>query len=713
MTLSKNPLPCPGMDFDLLRKEGIEHIRRMAGHIWTDHNTHDPGITILEHLCYAITDLSYRISFDMADLFAADPEIPESECRFFTAKEILPTNPVTISDYRKLLIDIEGVKNAWLELIINPKPELYYHSNKKRSFLTLDPGGSGRPIAIRGLYRVVIEKDYTGLSHESIKEKILSRLHNHRNLCEDFAEIKILPLEEINVSAEIEIDEDQDAETVLAKILYEIETYISPSIRFYSLKDLLQKGKSVEEIFYGPSLKHGFIDDDELEHFGRKSELHVSDIIQSIFNCDHIVNIRKINISSDQLPDAEEWVLKLSPDHTPSLKNIETLINEKCIKVCKKNIPCNIDVLKVKDRLEKLKGHAKTLTTAEDLPVSKGEYRELAVYETIQNDFPSNYGIGEAGLPDSVPDIRKAQAKQLKAFLMFFDQILSDYFSQLDNSKNIFSFLNKGNATYFPGNPANTSEIDDILKIDKTDLLKLMENEKTAAMRKNRILDHLLAIFSENFSDHVLLMFYPDWRWAVESKNRKQELLSAYPEIGYNRTKAVNYFDKNSVITPGNVPGLKQRITGILGLSEIESKFEIIEHILFRPKNIQDAQQFKLTLNKTLSDSDDAPGKKKDGFSVLHPDPFSFRITFVLPNWPTRFRDDNFRSFVHDTLSAETPTHIYFNVIWFNEKEMEVLRNGYKNFLNDLETGAGCDWEKAGILMKLLEIGKVKQNKKT
>ena len=45
------------MDYTFLREEGIPHLERMAGKLWTDFNTHDPGITILGQVCYAITDL--------------------------------------------------------------------------------------------------------------------------------------------------------------------------------------------------------------------------------------------------------------------------------------------------------------------------------------------------------------------------------------------------------------------------------------------------------------------------------------------------------------------------------------------------------------------------------------------------------------------------------------------------------------------------------
>ncbi len=44
------------LDYDTLRREGIKHIERPGSTFWTDYNTHDPGITILEQLCYAITN---------------------------------------------------------------------------------------------------------------------------------------------------------------------------------------------------------------------------------------------------------------------------------------------------------------------------------------------------------------------------------------------------------------------------------------------------------------------------------------------------------------------------------------------------------------------------------------------------------------------------------------------------------------------------------
>src|SRR5262245_30782403 len=90
------------LDFDQLRREGLTHLAAVGGALWTDFNTHDPGVTLLEALVYALTDLGYRASFPIADLLARkDGSSPPAQTPTFTAREILPSAPVTLLDWRK------------------------------------------------------------------------------------------------------------------------------------------------------------------------------------------------------------------------------------------------------------------------------------------------------------------------------------------------------------------------------------------------------------------------------------------------------------------------------------------------------------------------------------------------------------------------------------------------------------------------------------
>src|SRR5262245_62103054 len=110
VTIPKDLPPDSALSYTFLRSEGIKYIQQLAGHIWTDHNTHDPGITILEQLCYAVTDLSYRIDKNIQALLGRNNA--SSYTGLYSAATILTTNPVTLQDIRKWVIDVDGVKNA-------------------------------------------------------------------------------------------------------------------------------------------------------------------------------------------------------------------------------------------------------------------------------------------------------------------------------------------------------------------------------------------------------------------------------------------------------------------------------------------------------------------------------------------------------------------------------------------------------------------------
>src|SRR5689334_2794899 len=105
-TIRRNSFPSPTMDFFGLRNTAIEYLQDLAGEEWTDFNEHDPGVTILDQLCYAITDLSYRTTFDIADILAGNPQYSgKGNDTFFTIDEVMPCHPLTINDWRRLLID--------------------------------------------------------------------------------------------------------------------------------------------------------------------------------------------------------------------------------------------------------------------------------------------------------------------------------------------------------------------------------------------------------------------------------------------------------------------------------------------------------------------------------------------------------------------------------------------------------------------------------
>ena len=116
-TISQGEPVNKGLDYAYLKKTGIDLVQQWASDIWTDYNEHDPGVTTLEQLCYALTELSYRAEMPLADLLtdSRTGKIKTHEQALFIPRRILPCNPLTINDYRKLIVDrVKEVANVWL-----------------------------------------------------------------------------------------------------------------------------------------------------------------------------------------------------------------------------------------------------------------------------------------------------------------------------------------------------------------------------------------------------------------------------------------------------------------------------------------------------------------------------------------------------------------------------------------------------------------------
>lgn len=349
-TISKANKLKSAEDYSKLRKEGILEIEKLAGDVWTNYNTHDPGITLLEALCYAITDLAYRTGFEMRDLLAQNT-LNSNVWKniFYTAREILPCNPVTINDYRKLVLDVDGVRNAWITISKDCEVPMYINYNeigktlynppidktgkiinacecdgkikfpypdaikpKVRGLVLLDeiPETSSdnfKIIELNGLYKIVIEYEEEIIekkNEDEVRKQVLKVLHSHRNVCEDYLSVTGAEYKDFFLQASVSLAENADAEMILAEMCYRIQNYFTPVNKFYSLDEITRKGITTDEIFEGSALKHGFIIDEELEKTDMFRDMRLSDIINFISDIVEINSLRKFKIIDD--PDEDK-----------------------------------------------------------------------------------------------------------------------------------------------------------------------------------------------------------------------------------------------------------------------------------------------------------------------------------------------------------------------------------------------------------------------
>jgi len=106
----------------------------------------------------------------------------------------------------------------------------------------------------------------------------------------------------------------------------------------------------------------------------------------------------------------------------------------------------------------------------------------------------------------------------------------------------------------------------------------------------------------------------------------------------------------------------------------------IVEHILLRP----DVTEKEGLMDQFMPIC-------TDGCESCEPiDPYSYRVTVVLPGWTYRFGNMDFRNFMEDLIRKELPAHILARICWIGDRagkvedsdnEMIQFEKNYKKFL--------------------------------
>lgn len=585
ITLPKNVETKDALDFSFLREKGLEYIEQLSSELWTDYNSHDPGITILEMLAYAITDLGARIEMPLENILASGNGKENTiENQFFKAIDIFPSQPVTEIDYRKLFIDIEGVKNCWIKPF---DKEVYVDCKNNRmsynSEIFSDINETfKRQFKLQGLYSILVDfdeylnDDVQENQQKQIIDEITNCYHANRNLCEDLITVTEVKKHTVKVCVNIELDMKVDEELVHAKIIRAINNYFSPSLKFYSLKQMLDKGYSTGNIFEGPVLENGFIDSTELENADLRTEVRLSDLMRLIMNIDGVKVIKDISLQDCEKPntDEESWILCVDKGKKPSL------CEKSIFNYFKSVLPVNINQAKSRQyqaELEKKdREEQKNARLQMEPEIPKGVVSDTELTTTIQNDFPDTYGIGPNGLLRHAGTIRHAQAKQLQGYLLFFDQILATYFAHLGKVKDLLSINSKLKETYFSQAVKDIKGFSELVSNypqnddDQLSAL-LMSDFDNNILRKNQILDHLIARFAEKFSDYSFLMneLYGVYSEQVVLQT-KEAFLKDYNQTSQKRGSAFNYYRqaKENLWNTDNVSGVQKRISRLVGIKD-------------------------------------------------------------------------------------------------------------------------------------------------
>ena len=350
-----------------------------------------------------------------------------------------------------------------------------------------------------------------------------------RNLGEQAVRIGVARVQEIAIRARLEVTGGIDVETLLAGIFADLDQMLSPRVRFDSLSNRRSDDPFPERIFDGPLLRNGFLADTLLG--GHPQVLFLSDVLRLIMRRR---DSTRADVVSQENPVGRDIVAvtdlalsnfinnrPITADAEDCLRLVETERFRPRLSIAKSRIVVVRDDSEVPydlARVERLfaelmaeaDARARTTDTSPVWPVARGEVLPIEDYTPVQADLPSNYGVGDAVLPESVGPERHAAVKQLQGYLFLFEQFLADSTAQLGNINRFFSSDADEDRTYFTRPLYDVPGVQKLLKrfpagADWGTFVQDPDNPFARALhdaaesrtqlldRRNRMLDHLLA----------------------------------------------------------------------------------------------------------------------------------------------------------------------------------------------------------------------------
>ncbi|MBR2261310.1 MAG: hypothetical protein IJ916_06370 [Paludibacteraceae bacterium] len=751
------------MDYDALRAYGLDYIQKIGNKYWTDFNIHDPGVTILEALCFALSDLSYRTNFTIQDLLTPKDNFnPLIKTPSFPAEEILSSNPTTCDEYRKLIMEhVPGVRNVWIEPIeaekkvsgrltkkenINGYYNVYVELEEEEYIHFFDKIRQTFASDAHTEYLEYFDDNYKKFFQEILQhtiednpdpnEETKKRRHKpsriyktcyqnyikklllqHRNLCEDFADVIILEPIYLGFKLDLVLKNNADQNYIIDKLYTEIDKYISPVLQYHTIQDYLDKGTSPENIYQGELPLYGFIDIQELQSLEKKTIIYYSDIYNIILSIDGVAEIKKFEfIETDGIEflpkkktkdGEEEYAIKLSDSdktHVFKLTPFQLSTKEERLKnwIHKSDVQSKITLYSGSLSISTILIPTASKNTRRfldspiecSLPRIESTNRNIEQFFPVQKLLPKVYEYKpENSYKNTVLD--QAERNQLKGYLAFFNQLLSDYLSKLSTISSYYSIDKEFPKNYIWDANAEqlaSSIITDFSKEEKSEITTTEEEQRLKL--QNKLLNHLMARFNDNFADYATLMytfmddklpFFEKFYGLSNSIEKKKEMLENYPSLSGYRSQGICYTSGEFEIS-----GVERRILARLGINhpnkrlspkllktnnktkkktflnnssdDYEKTFgiHILEHILFVPiKGIES----KTEIDKPDNDS------------------YSFAVSVIMPGWLEACRNENFRSYVQEIIREEIPAHIHCEFYWINPLVMWDIENEYLEYL--------------------------------
>lgn len=533
------------LGFEALRELAMVWAQGASRSQWTDYNLHDPGVTLLEALCYALTEDIYASRQSVPELLGLLPShgltggdeahtIPSEHLARHALQgplDVLTCRPSTARDYQRWLYDLWPTTR---HLQIRPLKD------RKQ-----------RPTGLWHLSRQARQADSDLPEHALAQTKAYWA---HRNLGEDLLGTQeLLKPRWVRLRIRIRVSDRHDLAELLAAMLTRCDDFIAARPQRRKLEQAPDAQRSA-----GPLMAQGWVSDAELDRCGA-DELRFNDLALYLDDLPGLVQIEQLELEESptlRTPSAIEslqplvqhgagvalrgdgWALRLAwpanPDDLQSWSVIDHV----------RNHPIPLQHL-----WQQLEDVRRTPRREAAPPVAPTEKRRLhgysqpaSAYLTASSHLPQLYRSTRTGL--STVELQtgaNGQMLQWHAYLALLEQWLAHSRAQRQHLGDLFDIGRALHASYWwdlPGNNQlrgleSTQRPSDVggatwLKGDDLGLYShprerleadIFRRADNAVERRSRVLDQLLAMHGEHVDFQVLRGLPSYWQGAAWSRH--------------------------------------------------------------------------------------------------------------------------------------------------------------------------------------------------
>ncbi|MFT6500457.1 MAG: hypothetical protein ACJASQ_000566 [Crocinitomicaceae bacterium] len=382
---------------DFLPEDQLDQLRSR----WTDFNIHDPGVTTLEALRFSLEDLRYRFELDIKDKLQSEEK---SALSTWGKKHFRPRYAVSSDDYRRLIARNKGIINNMV--YASTDPNTLPNTEQLKCLVNVDIA-SNRDIDLLEAQRHVLNR------------RPLGEYVNRQKGFDTVLREKVVPVD-VKLSVTFVPGAETDANIQLLREA--IKDYILPELttvnsRFTSIRKLMNDRDQLGPI--GNGAIRNLIDPESMAKTCYRRYISVAELLEVTQQLSFVLTTNSIEIGITR-DDFKKSVLDLGEESFARLQNIT---------INKVLLAPEIHV----DEEEEMKPW--------DVYSTKGTYKKMGEFNSIQLSFPPNYKIGtylKHKRSMTPTDKGNIETNSFRGYLYFMDKVRADISAQMENFHNVF-----------------------------------------------------------------------------------------------------------------------------------------------------------------------------------------------------------------------------------------------------------------------------------